>query len=61
MSTTAAPGGELLRTAAASMMEDIRLRSSLLGNAEWRRQMEESHAYFASGAKGRTLSDIGRE
>jgi hypothetical protein len=50
-----------MKTAEASMMEDIRLRVSLLSNPEWRRQMEESHLFFTSGDKGRTLSDLGRE
>jgi len=59
MATRVAQGG-LMKTAEASMMEDIRLRVSLLSNPEWRRQMEESHL-FTSGDKGRTLSDLGRE
>lgn len=60
MATRVAQGG-LMKTAEASMMEDIRLRVSLLSNPEWRRQMEESHLFFTSGDKGRTLSDLGRE
>ena len=34
---------------------------SLLSNPEWRRQMEESHTFFLSGGKGRTLREVGRE
>ena len=61
MTAKAATGGKLLKQAEASMMEDIRLRVSLLANPEWRRRMEESHGFFMSGGKGRMLSDLGRE
>lgn len=61
MPSTAAKSGTFLKQAEDSMMEDIRLRVSLLANFEWRRQMEESHRFFLSGKKGRTLSDLGWE
>jgi hypothetical protein len=60
MAATLAQTG-LVKQAEQSMMDDIRLRVSLLSNPEWRRQMEESHKFFTSGGKGRTLSDLGRE
>jgi len=60
MAVNVASGG-LVKDAEKSMMEDIKLRVSLLSKPEWRRQMEESHQFFTSGGKGRTLSEIGRE
>ena len=62
MASTISSGSRLVKQAEQSMLEDIRLRMSLLSNPDWRRQMQESHDFFTQpGAEGASLSDLGRE
>jgi len=51
---------DIIESAEKRLMEDIRLRATLLLNEEWRRQMNASHRYFNSGKEGHSLSDLGR-
>jgi hypothetical protein len=61
MATVAAPNGDIITRAKSSLMEDLRLRTNLLSNPEWQRQMLASHEFFTSGHRGRSLADLGLE